>query len=597
MQIKSILCYGIMLLFPLMLISAPQDATKGGIEVVQTPALDAIPASALVVVQVKGIEGTLESLNEFVKNAVPDAMPLNENFIVNGFLEFLRGRKLTGLAPNGPHFFAAMELPMPNQAANPKKVLAAIKVTNYNAFREGVLKDSEIKSIKLEKNAEVVTMENGSTLFFIPRKNQVLVTPDRDIANLIAKRPTPITTKISRIQANRLQAPDLGIFVNLQAIHKDYPQALTETKKEIESSLRMLESIFGIKNVLGSDLINQAIAITFKGIEDSKGMVFSIDFRPTGIALHGETEFKADTPTAGFFKGSKPDAMKDLQRLPAGKTLYMAQQTQSPVIKSLASFLMGLTPEENQKALGKDFEMFLQLANNRYDGLSFPPEGLQIIQSANPQETKNRFLNLLEKLGQGAKFQNAVLKQPPTIKKGAESLKGQTFDLVTFEWDLEKMTNLMVRETKGIQFWNKFQKLMIKKMMGSSMNLWLTTTKTELILVTGEDWSKSKRIFEDFNKNVKSLEQISHYSICRKDLPQESSLIILLDPLYYLKFIFELIKELEATPMTLDLTGYNSTFMGFSAVFEEDRAAVDGIISAASIQEIYFRLIKQLIGK
>ena len=70
MQIKSILCYGVILLFPLLLLSAPQDATKGGIEMVQTPALDAIPASALVVVQVKGIEGTLASLNEFVKNAV-----------------------------------------------------------------------------------------------------------------------------------------------------------------------------------------------------------------------------------------------------------------------------------------------------------------------------------------------------------------------------------------------------------------------------------------------------------------------------------------------------------------------------------------------
>ena len=31
MQIKSILCYGVMLLFPLLLLSAPQDATKAGI--------------------------------------------------------------------------------------------------------------------------------------------------------------------------------------------------------------------------------------------------------------------------------------------------------------------------------------------------------------------------------------------------------------------------------------------------------------------------------------------------------------------------------------------------------------------------------------
>lgn len=593
----SILCHAVLLLFPLLLISAPQNISKDDIEAVETRPLDSIPSSALVIVQIKGIEGTLNSLNEFVKNAVPDAMPLNENFIVSGFLEFLRGRKLNGLAPNGPHFFAVMELPKPGQAPNPNKVLAAIKVTNYSAFREGVLKDSEIKSIKLEKNAEVVTMENGFTLFFIPKKGQVLVTPDREIANLVAKRPTPVTTKISRIQSERLQEPDLGIFVNLEAIHKDYPHSLAETKKEMESQLSDLESFFGTGKFFGGDLVRQAINLAFKGIEDSKGMVFSIDFKPTGIAFHGETEFKANTQTAAFFKGSKPDEMMDLQRLPAGKTLYMAQQTQSPAIKSLASFFMGLAPEENQKELAGDFQMFLQLANNRYDALSFPPEGLQIIQSANPEETKIRFFNLLQKLGQGAKFQNAVLKNNPIIKKAAESLSGQTFDLVSFEWDLEKMTNLMVRDTKGNQFWNKIQKLMIKKMMGDKMNLWITTSKNEVILATGEDWGKSKKIFEDFHNNMKNLEKISHYPIHRKDLPKKCSLIILFDPLYYLKFILTTVKELENVPATLDLTGYSNTFIGFSTVFEEDRAAIDSVISAASIQEIYFRLIKQVIGK
>ncbi|NBY02845.1 MAG: hypothetical protein EBQ87_12815 [Planctomycetes bacterium] len=61
MRIKSILCYGIMLLFPFLLISAPQDATKGGIEVVQSPPLNAIPSNALMIVQVKGIEGTWQA--------------------------------------------------------------------------------------------------------------------------------------------------------------------------------------------------------------------------------------------------------------------------------------------------------------------------------------------------------------------------------------------------------------------------------------------------------------------------------------------------------------------------------------------------------
>jgi len=440
-------------------------------------------------------------------------------------------------------------------------------------------------------------MENGTALFIIRRPNQVLITPDREIANLAAKKFIPISATMSKSQVKSFLDPDISFFINLSAINKDYSKTVEHFKKEIQTEFDNFNKMLNPINPSASAMIRNSMNLLIQTLEDSRGLVFSIDFRPTGIAFHGETEFKADTKTAAFFKGSKPDAMKDLQRLPSGKTLYMAQQTQSPAIKSLASFFMGITPEENQKALGKDFEIFLQLANNRYDGLSFPPEGLQIIQSANPEETKIRFLNLLEKVGQGEKFQNAFLKQAPKIKKGAESLNGQTFDLVTFEWDLEKTTKLMVRETKGIQFWNKFQKVMIKKMMGDAMNLWVTTTKNEVILVTGEDWSKSKRIFEDFNKNIKTLEEISHYSICRKDLPQESSLIILLDPLYYLKFILAVLKEVEGGPMALDLTGYNSTFIGFSAVFAEDRAAVDLIISAASIQEIYFRLIKQVLTK
>ena len=129
------------------------------------------------------------------------------------------------------------------------------------------------------------------------------------------------------------------------------------------------------------------------------------------------------------------------------------------------------------------------------------------------------------------------------------------------------------------------------------MNLWVTTTKTEVIMVTGEDWNKTKRIFEDFNKNANKLDKISHYPICRKDLPQESSLIILLDPLYYLKIILTVLQEVEGGPLALYLNGYSPTFMGFSAVFEEDRAAVDSVISAASVQEIYFRLIKRVLGK
>jgi hypothetical protein len=134
-------------------------------------------------------------------------------------------------------------------------------------------------------------------------------------------------------------------------------------------------------------------------------------------------------------------------------------------------------------------------------------------------------------------------------------------------------------------------------MMGDKMNLWITTSKNEVILATGEDWGKSKKIFEDFHNNMKNLEKISHYPIHRKDLPKKCSLIILFDPLYYLKFILTTVKELENVPATLDLTGYSNTFIGFSTVFEEDRAAIDSVISAASIQEIYIRLIKQVIGK
>ena len=88
----------------------------------------------------------------------------------------IAGRKLRGLAKNGPIFVAFLEMPKPTEPEPKIAIIAA--VTNYAAFRDNILTDGEKKNLKPGDGYESTVGDfNGQNLFFVDKKHYVVVTP------------------------------------------------------------------------------------------------------------------------------------------------------------------------------------------------------------------------------------------------------------------------------------------------------------------------------------------------------------------------------------------------------------------------------------
>ena len=123
------------------------------------PVLAQAPATAPVVVHLRGIEGSAGRALAYFHNALPELAPLAElqfkQLLENG----IDGRKFRGLAKDGPILVVFSELPKPDE--KPKLALIAA-VSDYKAFRDGILKDEERKALRAtdKPGCEKTTVED-----------------------------------------------------------------------------------------------------------------------------------------------------------------------------------------------------------------------------------------------------------------------------------------------------------------------------------------------------------------------------------------------------------------------------------------------------
>src|SRR5262245_555563 len=136
------------------------------------------PAKSAVVIHVKGFERTKGRLIALVKSALPD-VPLDEH-LKTALQEALGERQLKGLPDDGS-ILVAMELPA--DGSPPKDAAVIVKVSDFNAFRDGVLTADERKALKKEKEGyEAVSLASGDNLFFINLKAYAVVTMSKEAA-------------------------------------------------------------------------------------------------------------------------------------------------------------------------------------------------------------------------------------------------------------------------------------------------------------------------------------------------------------------------------------------------------------------------------
>lgn len=565
-----------------------------------SPLLEMLPASTPMLLHLKGIQGVEDRFFGFVANALPDVLEKGKLGFKDEITRALDGRKLQGLARSGPHFIAILKFPKPTETFDPKQAIFALRVTDYNAFKDGFLKPVEKKNLQVEKGMEWTPLEGLDTTVYMAKKgNHAVIALSKEAGLQINTKGDSLARRISAAQSKKLLERDYGVYINLDVLHKEYGMMLEGLKKEINNGTNALEFILPKEQVGVLKMLRDAVDGAFQALRDGNGFLATIDFRPTGIVGHAELEYRPDTATSKIFAGAKPSAMEGLAKLPAGHGFYFGQQTKSPILERISAMAMGAMPGEDAKKLSATVEKFLKAPTGiRYDAVSLPASGLQVIETTEPEKIRELFLEMLASLGNGESFQNRMLKGAPKIQKKAKTLSGIDFDAVSLEWDLEKMLEQAGKNPQLPKELSEFQKILLKRTIGDSMNLWVGTKDKEVWITTGKDWEAASAWVKLRLEGAKNLGLVDHYPIVRKDLPQKTDFILLIDPFHYLKLVFNIVTEAKLVPVALPFKfeGAGATFVGFSASFGEDRTSVEGVISSASVREIYERLVKPSFG-
>jgi hypothetical protein len=569
---------------------APVPGERGG--------LDQVPASAPIVVHLRGVEGTKDRIIALVKNALPEVAPQVEERLQSWWKDGIDGRKFRGLAKDGPVYLAFTEVP--KRGVNPPPFAVIAAVTSYTEFRDGFLKEDERKGLKeVAKGIEKATEANGSSdIYFVNKKDFAVLTPTEDIAKAFAKKQAGLDGRLSKELAGKLLAADVGVYLAVDAFNKDYAEQIKQAKEAIDGVLKQAEENVGKSQKSSIDLARKALGPIFQAVEDSQGVLVTLEFRPSGLALHAQTEIKSGSATAKALAGAKPNAFAGLGRLPAGQLYYSGIQTGPALYKVLGPFMFGAMaaddPDAAKKIQAATDELMQAGPGARIDGFSLPPAGVQVYHYQDPAKAVDGQLKMLQAMSAGATLQSGMLKKKPVVKKNAQKYRDFELHSVHLEWDLEKMAEASGAGAGALPEEARKQLAEgMKKLMGSEMNLWFGSDGKDNVTVIAKDWPAAEKLLDQYFKGEKKVGDVAAFREARKELPAEATVLALFDVVQYAAAVLDFVKPLIGGAMPLPPNfpaapdKAKPTYMGLAATAVPERASFDLFLSAPAVHEFY----------
>jgi hypothetical protein len=572
--------------------SAPAPAGKSG--------LDQVPATAPIVIHLRGVEGTRDRLVAMMENALPDVLKLFQPQMDDAIKNGINGRKLRGLVKNGPIFLVFTELPKPQE--NPPKMAIIAAVSNYKDFRDNLLTEAERKAIKTNGGVEKVIVENNEPVYFVDRKGFAIVSPHEEVAASFTKKlPQGIDGKLSKEQAAKLLSSDIGVYVSMDTLNKEYAEQIKGARQSIEQLMNLAGGQVGDSQKNALELAKKAIGPIFQSIEDSQGLLLTFEFRPGGLAFHVQSELRNGSATAKLLDDAKPVAFQDLARMPRGSSYYTALKTGSALNKALGGLIFGVMENKDSKEAKEVAaaleEMIKAKPEIRFDATSLPPTGLQVITYEEPAKAVAAQLKLYKALGVGGGIQSGVLKEKPVIKTAAEKYGDFELNSVKLVWDLEKMADAAAAG-QGDDAKKQIAEG-LKSLMGEKLNLWFGSDGKAVVQVSAPDWPAAKKILDRYFKKTQTIGDVKGFRDVRKEMPAEASFLGLIDAVQYLGAVANFAKPLlgpfggQLPPgwpiIPAQPTG---SFMGLSVTLQPRRGSFDTFISAAAAQEFYKAFVK-----
>lgn len=579
--------------------AAPLPAAKTG--------LSQIPAAAPMVVHLRGLEGSVDRIIAYLKNALPDQADAAGLFIRN-FSEGAGGRDFTGLVKDGPHFAAFLEMPKEGMEGLPKAAMF-LATTDSKKFLDGFMKEAEKKALKKEEGGfqSTVVADSGEPMFILERPGYVILTPIKDVAKQLAQKGVGIDTKISDELLEKYLALDLSVYLSMDLLNKDYAEQLKQMKKLALEELSNNITAGTIEKGQG-EVLTKLLHAGFQAGEDSKGFIAGLEFKPTGIALHAQSELRAGTPSSKALAELKQSKFEDIGRLPAGNMFYFGGELNAGLLNALKGVLygQGVDPDSKEgKAIAAAVEALMKTKpTTQVTSSTAPIAGISTWKAEDAAGLYAAQMKVFEALTAGGNFGGMILKEKPTIKANAQKYKNVSFTQIKLVIDLEKFSAAL-GENQGLP--EEFRKAMsngMKKLIGESAEVYLGIDGKQTVQVTAKDWDAAKKLLEAYYEGKGTVRTLAGYGQIRKDLPTSGNLLVLVDVPAYLTVIVELLKPAAQGMLPFPLPpkypaaapAGSAGYLGMALTLGKDRGSADAVISAECVRLIYKQFVAPFFG-
>ncbi len=574
--------------------SAPAPAAQSGLE--------QLPASAHMVIYLRGVQGTRDRFVTMMENALPEVLKKIQGTMDDFLTDGVDGRKLRGLPKDGPIFLVFTELPDPMAQVEVPKFALVFAVTDYKEFRDNILTEGERNKLTDKGDGiEATNIKNETeTTYFLNRKGYAVVTPNEEVAKSFTKKQTGLHTQMSKEHAAKMLAADGAIYVNMEAIYKQYGDQIKlgkENYKQVIAQLEQAATDESQKKLF--KMFSKAIEPVFQAVEDLRATLVTLEFRPTGLALHVQGELRDNTPTASLLEDSRPVAFKELDRLPAGSALYTGMKTSAALFQGLGTLMASNVLAQfgsDAKGVAEAMEALGKAGPSlRVDGFSFPMRGLQVYQYDEPVKAVEAQLKMFKAIAD-ADPKELGFKQKPTIKMNAETFGEFKLHSVAISLDYD---NLAEKVGQAGEAFKKPYAEYMKQMLGEKTMTWFGTDGKTVVQVTASDWESARKILEDFRKGKNTTGSDKAYLEARKGMPTRTSFLGLFDLLNMYGTVIDALKPMlppGRIPANLQVKG-KTAYIGLAVTLQPKRGSFDLFVTASAARELYNAVVKPFVGE
>lgn len=508
-----------------------------------------IPAKAMLVAQVQGIERTRDRLTKLFKAADPAAAEaITKEF--DRFLEAeLPGRDLKALPANARVFVAINSFDNINTPED-AELAVLFPSTDYKAFQQKLLTAEERKEFKKGRTVDRVEKDGVTTYFVdLTAKGYVAVTRNSDTADLYAGKYVALTPKdMGEAVAEAFLSADVSVYVNLDRVNDEYGDKI----KQFRGLFQLLLQQGGGMGFPGLDkkqmeLVKSLYDGLFQALEDGKGFTLEVDFRPEGLAFRVEAAFTPDSTTTKSLGGEKPGKVEILGELPAGKMSYTAGKLGAKLSAAMAKLSQEYVPEEGDDKASALVEKYAELlaaasGNGFASAGSGPTASLEVLSPKDAEALVAANLAVVKRLTAGGSFHGVVLKDKPVVKEAAQKHAGFTLHETRFVLDydatVEKIEDKNLRETTLAS---------MKRLVGEKPTVWFGTDGKRFVKLSAKDWDSAKKLLDDLTSGKASVGATASFKATRGQLPVDASAIGLFDLAEVLASMSEQVGDVAAT--------------------------------------------------